>query len=218
MTARFALQISSGVGPLEVRRFAAALAEHLERGALAGGLVVEDVSCHGDPEAPRSVTLALRGDAVTVFLGQLGTHELVHRSPTRGRAARKRWFAAVSLHEQAAASGGRAVALDEVEVTVCRAGGPGGQHVNKVSSAVRVRHLASGLSVKVAGSRSQHANREQALARLAALLEEQAEREVRRGVETRRLAHYRVERGRPVRSYALGEDGALVPRSSGAAE
>lgn len=210
MSKRHALQISSGVGPVEVRRFTAALAAHLEELAIARGLLVDDVVWHGDPDEPRSATLTVRGDAATVFLDQLGTHELVHRSPERGRAARKRWFAAVSLHEQVALPGGRALSLDEVEITVCRAGGPGGQHVNKVSSAVRVRHLPSGLSIKVAAARSQHANREQALRRLADLLAEHERRASERAVASRRLAHYRVERGRPVCSYTLDAAGALV--------
>lgn len=215
---RHALQISSGTGPVEVRRFVAALATHLEALAQARGLLVEEVACHGEAEAPRSATLYLRGGAAGLLADQLGTHELVHRSPERGRAARKRWFAAVTLHEEAASvagsDDGSAIPQDDLEITACRAGGPGGQHVNKVSTAVRVRHLPSGLTVRCAVARSQKANRDQALRRIAGLLAEQQAGAVRRAVSQRRIAHYRVERGRPVCSYALDEAGALIAQGS----
>ncbi len=59
----------------------------------------------------------------------------------------------------------------EVEEIFCRSGGPGGQHVNKVSTAVTLRHLPTGLSVRVSGSRSQARNRAEATLLLAAKLE-----------------------------------------------
>jgi peptide chain release factor 2/peptide chain release factor len=209
--ARHALQVSSGTGPVEVRRFVAALTGRLEELVAARGLLLDELACHGEELEPRSATLYLRGDATGLLADQLGTHELVHRSPDRGRAARKRWFAAVSLHSIAApAAAAAAVPADELEVSVCRAGGPGGQHVNKVSTAIRVRHLPTGLTVRCACSRSQLANREQALARLAELLAEQAASAAARAASQRRLAHYRVERGRPVWSYVLDASGALV--------
>jgi protein subunit release factor B len=60
---------------------------------------------------------------------------------------------------------------DEVEEIFCRSSGPGGQHVNKVSTAVTLRHLPTGLTVRVSGSRSQAANRAEAARLLAAKLE-----------------------------------------------
>jgi protein subunit release factor B len=63
---------------------------------------------------------------------------------------------------------------DEVEEVFCRSGGPGGQHVNKVSTAVTLRHLPTGLSVRVSNSRSQARNRAEAMRLLAAKLESAA--------------------------------------------
>jgi len=59
----------------------------------------------------------------------------------------------------------------EVEEVFCRSGGPGGQHVNKVSTAVTLRHIATGISVRVSASRSQARNRAEATRLLAAKLE-----------------------------------------------
>ena len=58
----------------------------------------------------------------------------------------------------------------EVEEVFCRSGGPGGQHVNKVSTAVTLRHIATGISVRVSSSRSQARNRAEAARLLAAKL------------------------------------------------
>ena len=63
---------------------------------------------------------------------------------------------------------------NEVEEVFCRSGGPGGQHVNKVSTAVTLRHLPTGLSVRVSNSRSQARNRAEAMRLLAAKLESAA--------------------------------------------
>ncbi|HSK05158.1 MAG TPA: peptide chain release factor-like protein [Kofleriaceae bacterium] len=212
----FDLLITSGVGPAEARRFVVQLAARLERLAALRGLAIRDVALHGAPDdAPRSVTLRLHGDPA-LLAGEHGSHVLVHRSTARGRSSRKRWFAAVSLHPSVDPAPADLPALprDALEITACRAGGPGGQHVNKVSSAVRVHHLPSGLTVRCAGARSQKANLEHALRRLAHLLHERAAERRAAALGTRREAHYRVERGRAVRTYHLDDDGVLIERSA----
>jgi peptide chain release factor 2/peptide chain release factor len=212
----FDLLVTSGVGPVEVRRFVFQLAARLERLADDRGVETRELVLHGEAHEPRSVTLHLRGDA-GLLAGECGTHVLIQRSPDRGRSSRKRWFAAVTLHEPVACAtdaDAAAIPREDLIVTACRAGGPGGQHVNKVSSAVRVQHVPSGLCVRSAGARSQKANLDQALRRLAALLRERAEASRAAGRAARRDAHYRAERGRPIRTYILDDDGSLVERST----
>jgi peptide chain release factor 2/peptide chain release factor len=211
------LLVTSGVGPAEARRFVFQLATRLELLAGSRGLEVREVVVHGDADSPRSVILTLHGDAPALLVDELGTHALIHRSTRRSRASRKRWFAAVALHDHASDDPDvdlGSIPRDELVVTACRAGGPGGQHVNKVSSAVRVQHLPTGLSIRSAGARSQKANLDQALRRLAGLLRERAEARRSDARATLRVTHYRVERGRPIRTYHLDADGVLVERSS----
>ena len=191
-----------------MREFVALLAEELQTRCRAAGLRIGAVSTHGNDESPRSVAFTVSGAVSAALAGFVGTHVLVARSSRRGRRARKRWFAGVSIHAQQAATAVAEIRPDEVEVTASRAGGPGGQHVNTTDSAVRVRHKASGISVRVAGERSQHRNRSVALDRLRALLGEHQQRERAERAKGRRRAHYQLERGGAVREWHLDERGA----------
>jgi peptide chain release factor 2/peptide chain release factor len=194
-----------------VRQFVAALAERLSEVCEAGGLLVVDVTIHGDEAEPGSVEILVIGDAPRVLGGECGTHALVARSPSRGKAARKRWFAGVALLRAAEERVMEEQAIDanDLQITAMRASGPGGQNVNKTSTAVRVLHRPSGITVRMADERSQKQNLRRAMQRVAAKLVEAAERARAEGDAERRSAHDRVERGAPVRTYRLGRRGEL---------
>ena len=82
-----------------------------------------------------------------------------------------------------------------------RASGPGGQHVNRTDSAVRVTHVPTGVQATAREERSQHRNRKLALARLIRKLDVLTERQVTQAQEQRWRAHHELQRGNPIRVF-----------------
>jgi protein subunit release factor B len=200
----FLLMISAGAGPAEARQFVALLANRMVSMAAQRRLVLTLRSDDGAP--PRSVRLFFRGDPVAVS-DLVGTHALVYAA--RGPNARKRWFASVTCHP-AIPGGSVPLRREDVVLAATRAGGPGGQRVNKVASAVRAVHVPSGIAVRADGERSQTANRRVALARLSAELAERARAAEGAAAAARRAEHHRLQRGGAAWTYRLVDE-ALVP-------
>ncbi len=130
-----------------------------------------------------SATLAIRGPMAYGYLkGETGIHRLVRISPFNAEGKRQTSFAAIDVSPEVP---------DDIDIEVdwakdvreetMRAGGAGGQHVNKTESAIRLLHYATGIEVKCQNERSQHQNRALArkmlLSRLARLEEEKREAE-----------------------------------------
>lgn len=163
--AEITLRIGSGRGPLEARRFVGMLADALCARLTAAGVVVHGVERHGDPQAPGRVALRIDGRAAPWVPGLVGTHLL--RAELRGRRSRQRWFAAVELDDAAAADTPVDLPRHELDTQFVRSSGPGGQNVNKRSTAVRITHRPTGLGVRCDRHRSQARNRADALQALA---------------------------------------------------
>jgi putative peptide chain release factor H len=195
------LTVSSGLGPVEVRQFVRMLADALEQEVARRGVLIDHVFVHGQASEPSSIDLVVRGDR-SVLADLLGTHELVLRSERRGRRSRKRWYAGVTCAEHTHQP---APPLDDRDVTfeTCRAGGAGGQHVNKTESAVRAIHRPSGLSVRVESERSQQHNKRRALDALAGMLSAQHIALAAEVHRQRRQRSIHVERGSPVATWHL---------------
>jgi peptide chain release factor len=195
------VQISAGEGPAECCWVVARLEEVLIEQAAAVGLearVLERV----DGEQPgtfKTVLLSLDGDDPAAFMADWeGTVQWIGKSPYRPHHKRKNWFVGVETFEPPATP---RWSDDELRVDVMRSSGPGGQHVNKTESAVRVTHLPTGLSAIAREERSQHLNRRLALARLARLFEQQgqaSEADLRR---QRWQKHHALVRGQAVRVF-----------------
>jgi peptide chain release factor 2/peptide chain release factor len=180
---RLRLTVSSGVGPVEVREFVRLLAPELVREVSRRGAVVTQTVTHGSETAPSSIDLVIEGSR-ELLADLLGTHAFVAQSARRGKRDRKRWYAGVTCSDAPSATPTKLVASDLV-IETCRAGGAGGQHVNRTESAVRVLHRPTGLSVRIESERSQHQNKARALATLAEAL---ATRDARRGPARSRRA------------------------------
>ena len=157
----------------------------------------------GDRGGIRRVTAIVRGHgALHVLVREVGVHRLTHHSPLDKAKRRHTSFASVDvvpLPEDVVVT----LDDDDVRVDVYCSGGKGGQHANKTESAVRVTHLATGLSATCEAERSQQQNRRRAMVVLAARIAARARAEAAASVEERRRQMGAIEFGRHVRSYML---------------
>ncbi len=203
------LQISSAHGPLECQLAVAHALRRLQTEAdacRATLTLLEAVPGERDGTF-RSVLIELDGEqAASLAARWIGTVQWTCESPYRPRHPRRNWYVGVAPCTVA-----QALPDGDVRIEAMRARGPGGQHVNKTASAIRATHLASGISVRVESERSQHANRRLAMQLLTWRLQEQVEQRAGRERQDRRMQHFAVERGNPVRVFRgagfAGEDG-----------
>ncbi len=206
------IQVSAGHGPEEVAHFVALLGRRLEHRCAELGLAVTARTLHGPASAPRSLTLRIEGASIELLRAEEeGSHALIARSSVHAERGRKRWFAGVVFITPTAASPSPSpsLRLSDLELTACRSGGPGGQNVNKRSTAVRVRHQPTGLTVRVDARRRQSANRRLAVDRLAELLRRREAQLAAKATASQRSNHWQIVRGKPVRIYRLDLRGEL---------
>jgi len=158
----------------------------------------------GEEAGIKSVVIGVKGDYANGYLkSEHGVHRLVRLSPFDADHARHTSFALVEVMPEAEANVDVRIEPDDLKVDVFRSSGPGGQHMQKTSSAVRLTHLPSGLVVSCQSERSQHQNKEIALKILRSrLLELEL---VKRAEERAKLKgkHVVAGWGNQIRSYVL---------------
>ena len=199
------LSIQAGAGGVDATDFAEMLMRmYLRWGERLEIEVLEIELLPNDEGGIRHCTLLFRGPyAYGKLKAERGVHRLVRISPYDAQARRHTSFAAVEVMPEFEEEGGIEIDMDQVRVDTYRAGGAGGQHVNKTDSAVRMTHLPTGIVVQCQNERSQHKNRQIATRMLTAKLFELRERERDDELKSMYGNKGEIAWGSQIRSYVL---------------
>ena len=199
------VQVTAGAGGVDASDWAQMLLRMLIRFAERKGWKVDVVDETPAEEAGiKGATFTVTGDyAYGLLKAEGGVHRLVRVSPFDANGRRQTSFAAIAVTPDI--DDDIEVNINEVDLKIdtYRAGGAGGQHVNKTDSAVRITHIPTGLVVQCQNERSQHSNKAKAMKLLRARMYEHelAKREAQAAVDAKNRD--KIEWGSQIRSYVL---------------
>ncbi len=199
------LSVYAGAGGTEALDWAEMLLRMYMRYAERKGWEVNLIDkTDGDEAGIKTATIKIDGENLYGFLkSENGTHRLVRQSPFNAQNLRQTSFAGVEVIPEIEDSGDIIIKDEDLQFTTMRAGGAGGQHVNKNETAVRIKHIPTGVVVASQQERSQLKNRETAMRMLMSKLIKLETDKLEQEKKNVKGEHKTAGWGNQVRSYVL---------------
>ena len=199
------LEIHPGAGGTESQDWAAMLFRMYQRYAQANGFSFEVLGYEEAIDAGiKSCSVLIKGDLAYGYLkGESGVHRLVRISPFDASGRRHTSFASVEVLPEFNNEIDIEIKEEDLEIDTMRSSGAGGQHINKTDSAVRMKHIPTGLMAFCQSERSQIANRERCLEVLKSKLYQRAIEEREKEKRSLKGEQKKIEWGSQIRSYVF---------------
>ncbi len=199
------LEIHPGAGGTESQDWADMLFRMYQRYAQKNGYGFEVIDYQeGDEAGLKSCSVLIKGDLAYGYLkGETGVHRLVRISPFDANARRHTSFASVEVTPEINDEIDIKIEEKDLDIETMRSSGAGGQHINKTDSAVRMRHIPTGIVAFSQSERSQILNREKCLAVLKSKLYQKAIEERENEKRLLKGEQKKIEWGSQIRSYVF---------------
>lgn len=199
------ISLHAGAGGTEAQDWVEMLYRMYSRFCEQNGFKTEVLDyLEGDEAGIKSITVAINGpNAYGHFRSEKGVHRLVRISPFDAGGRRHTSFASLDLLPQVETDNEVEINPDDLKIDTYRAGGAGGQHVNKTDSAVRITHIPTGIVVQCQDERSQFNNKDKAMRLLQAKLLEMKVKEHEKELRELRGEHQEIGWGSQIRSYVF---------------